>query len=361
MSLRIDNFNPGPAALPLPVIEKIKEDLPNFQQTGMSVLEISHRSDKFDELLAETITRLKRLMGLGDDYRVLFIQGGASLQFAMAPLNLCDGGRPAFIDTGTWSTKAIEQAEKLGFEPEVIASSADRGFCYIPDEFEVPSDAAYLHLVSNNTIKGTQWQSFPRSPVPMVVDMSSDILSRAVDHEQFGLIFAGAQKNLGPAGVCVVIIREDMLERKAHPATPIMLNYATYAEKNSLYNTPPSFAIYVVGLMLAWIEDQAGGLVGIEAQNLAKAKLLYDFMDESEGFYRPTAEKEVRSAMNVTFRLASEELESQFLAEALDQGFGGLKGHRSVGGCRASIYNAISLDQVERLVAFMRGFAGRKG
>ncbi len=359
--MRVDNFNPGPAALPLPVLEKMRNDVPDYQETGMSVLEISHRSEKFDEMLAETTSAFRRLMGLGNEYKILFVQGGASLQFAMVPMNLCADRRPVFIDTGVWSSKAIEQAELLGFNPKVIASSKDRDFSYIPQDFEIPEKESYLHLVSNNTIKGTQWQQFPESPIPIVVDMSSDILSRSIDHQQFSLIFAGAQKNLGPSGVCVVVIHEEMLKRKCHPNTPTMLRYATFAEKNSLYNTPPSFSIYMVGLVLDWIEKDVGGLGAVEKRNRQKADLLYQYMDDSDGFYRPTAQKEFRSHMNVTFRLSSEEMESAFLREALDRGFIGLKGHRSVGGCRASIYNAITLEQVQRLVGFMTDFANRKG
>jgi len=357
---RIVNFGPGPAAIPLPVLEKVKDELLSYRGSGMSVLEISHRSKWFDEIIQTAVARLKRLMGLGDDFQVLFIQGGASMQFAMVPLNLCGGKRPAYINTGTWSTKAIAEAEIQGTRPLVVASSEDRNFAYIPRDYQVPAEAAYLHLTSNNTIKGTQFKTFPQAPVPLVADMSSDILSRPFDPAPFGFIYAGAQKNLGPAGVVVAVIRKDMLSRTPDNL-PTMLRYTTYAAKNSLYNTPPCFTIYIIGLVLEWLEEEMGGLEKVEAQNQAKAKLLYQALDDSGGFYRPTADKDSRSLMNVTFRLADEDLEAGFVAQALENGLGGLKGHKSVGGCRASIYNALSLEEVKALVEFMTEFARRKG
>ena len=361
MPHRIINFNAGPAALPLDVLNRIKDDLPDFGGSGMSVLEISHRSPLFENVLEQAVERVKRLLKLGDEHQPLFIQGGASLQFAMVPMNFCDGRRPAYVNTGTWSNKAIAQAQKLGFDPVVAASSEDEGFRFVPKGYEVPEDAAYLYLVSNNTIKGTQMKSFPTAPVPVVCDMSSDIMSRPFDPAPFGLIFAGAQKNLGPAGVCLAIVRKDMLERKPHAMCPDMLNYDTYASKNSLYNTPPCFAIYVVNLVLGWIEDAVGGLEAMARRNQEKADLLYGCMDKSGGFYRPTADKADRSCMNVTFRLAEEKLEQEFVARAAKNGLGGLKGHRSVGGCRASIYNAVEPDQIRSLVSFMEEFARTQG
>ena len=361
MPHRIINFNAGPAALPLEVLNQIKEDLPDFGGSGMSVLEISHRSPIFDGVVNQAVERVKSLLNLGDDHMPLFIQGGASLQFAMAPMNLCGGKRPAYLNTGTWSNKALAQAQKLGFDPIEAASSEADNFCRIPKGYKVPEDAAYLYLVSNNTIKGTQIKNFPEVTPPLVCDMSSDMLSRPFDPAPFGLIFAGAQKNLGPAGVVLAIIRKDMLDRPPHAMTPDMLNYNSYAAKNSLYNTPPCFAIYVVNLVLGWIQNTVGGLEAMAKRNQAKADLLYGCMDKSGGFYRPTADKEDRSFMNVTFRLADESLEQKFVAEALKNGLGGLKGHRSVGGCRASIYNALEPEEIQTLVSFMEDFAGKNG
>ena len=358
---RIHNFNAGPAALPLPVLEEIREEFLNYKGCGMSVTEISHRSKWFDEIINEAVERAKRLLGLGDDFDVLFIQGGASLQFCMIPMNLALPGKPVdYINTGTWSTKAIKEAEIQGKDVRVVASSEDANFSYIPKGFQIDADASYLHFTSNNTIKGTQWSKFPEAgDVPLVCDMSSDIMSRPFDPRPFGLIYAGAQKNIGPAGAAMVIIRKDMLER-VPDGLPTMLKYTTFAEKNSLYNTPPCFVIYVVSLVLKWLEENIGGLDKMEEINKKKAGMLYDLIDSSD-FYRGTADKDSRSLMNVTFRLPSEELEGKFVQEALDQGLGGLKGHRSVGGCRASIYNAVSLEAVTALADFMKEFERKNG
>jgi len=358
---RIHNFNAGPAALPLPVLEEIREEFLNYKGCGMSVTEISHRSKWFDEIINEAVERAKRLLGLGDDFDVLFIQGGASLQFCMIPMNLALPGKPVdYINTGTWSTKAIKEAKIQGKDVRVVASSEDANFSYIPKEFEIDPDASYLHFTSNNTIKGTQWFQFPEAgDVPLVCDMSSDIMSRPFDPKPFGLIYAGAQKNIGPAGAAMVILRKDMLER-VPDGLPTMLKYTTFAEKNSLYNTPPCFVIYVVSLVLKWLEENIGGLDKMEEINKKKASMLYDLIDSSD-FYRGTADKDSRSLMNVTFRLPSEELEGKFVQEALDQGLGGLKGHRSVGGCRASIYNAVSLEAVTALADFMKEFERKNG
>lgn len=360
MTNRIHNFNAGPSALPLPVLEEIQAEMLDFKSSGMSILEISHRSPPFDEVINETAARVKRLLSLSDDFEVLFIQGGASLQFAMAPMNLCAGMRPAFINTGTWSTKAIAEAKIQGHDPLVVASSEEADFTYIPKDFTVPEGAAYLHFTTNNTIKGTQFHTFPQADCPLVADMSSDIMSRPFDAKPFGLVYAGAQKNLGPAGVCLVIIRKDMLQRTPSTA-PTMLRYTTHAEKNSMFNTPACFAIYAVGLMLKWLEETIGGLDKVAAMNQAKAKTLYDCFDSSEGFFRATAKKDSRSLMNVTFRIKDEGLEAGFVAEALQNGLGGLKGHKSVGGCRASLYNAVSQESVDALVSFMNDFAKRNG
>ena len=362
MEKRIHNFNPGPAALPLPVLEQIQAEMLNFKGSGMSILEISHRSAAFDEVLSDAVDRVTRLLKLPENYKVLFLQGGASFQFFQVPMNLLGPDDEAdYINTGTWSTKAIKEAKILGRTIHVPASSEDRNFCYIPKDIKFTPDAAYVHITSNNTIKGTQWAAFPDTGgVPLISDMSSDIMSRPIDVTRFGLIYAGAQKNLGPAGVTLVIIREDMLER-VPDNLPSMVSYKTHAEKNSTFNTPPCFAIYTVQLTLKWLEESVeDGLEGVARLNRQKAALLYDLLDESD-FYQATADRDSRSMMNVTFRLSDEDLEKKFVAQALENGLGGLKGHRSVGGCRASIYNAVSLDAVKDLVAFMKEFARTNG
>ena len=358
---RIHNFNAGPAALPLPVLEEIQESFLNFAGSGMSVTEISHRSKWFDDVINDAVARVKRILKLDDRYHVLFLQGGASMQFCMVPMNLLGAGDSAdYVNTGTWSTKAIKEAKIQGKSINVVASSEDGNFAYIPGSITFNTDAVYVHLTSNNTIKGTQWAQFPETDgVPIVSDMSSDIFSRPLEMEKFGLIYAGAQKNMGPAGVCLVIIRDDLLGRTPGDI-PTMLRYTTYAEKDSMYNTPPCFAIYTVQLVLKWLEETIGGLDKMAELNQHKAGLLYDYMDRS-GFYRPTAQKESRSLMNVTFRLPSEDLEKTFVAEALANSMGGLKGHRSVGGCRASIYNPTPLAAVEALVDFMQTFERKHG
>ncbi len=358
---RIHNFNPGPAALPLPVLEEIQASFLDFEGTGMSITEVSHRSKQFEAVLNDAVDRTRRLLQLDDRFKVLFLQGGASLQFCMIPMNfLRDGENADYVNTGTWSTKAIKEARILNKQVQVVASSEDRNFSYIPREIAFTPDAAYVHITSNNTIKGTQWPAFPDSgAIPLVADMSSDILSRRFDASKFGLIYAGAQKNIGPAGVCMVIIRDDMLSRV--PATlPTMLSYTTFADKNSLFNTPPCFAIYTVQIVLKWLEDTIGGLAPMAALNRRKADVLYGAIDASE-FYRGTADTDSRSLMNVTFRLPSEDLEKRFVAQAMENGLGGLKGHRSVGGCRASIYNPTPLAAVEALVDFMRTFEKKNG
>lgn len=361
MATRIFNFNAGPAALPLPVLEKIQQEMLDFRGTGMSVLEISHRSKPFESVLDDAITRIKRLLKLDERYHVLFLQGGASLQFCMIPMNLTIPGKPvAYTDTGTWASNAIKQARILGKDITVVASSEDREYTYIPKDFVVPPEAAYLHITSNNTIRGTQWREFPQTGgVPVISDMSSDIFSRAFDPQPFGLIYAGAQKNAGPAGVTLVIVREDMLARVPKDL-PTMLQYTTFAEKKSMFNTPPCFAVYVVDLVMQWLEETIGGLARMEEINRKKAQAVYDCID-THGFYRGTARPDSRSHMNVTFRLPTPELEERFLKEATAGGLGGLKGHRSVGGCRASLYNAVSLEAVQALVEFMNEFARKHG
>ncbi len=361
MSKRIYNFNAGPAALPLAVLEEIQASFLDFQGTGMSITEISHRSKPFDDIVNDAIARTKKLLGVDDNYEVLFIQGGASMQFAMIPMNLLPDDKSAdYVNTGTWSTKAIKEVEILGKKCRVPASSEDKNFSYIPKNIEFDKNAAYIHLTSNNTIKGTQWAEFPDTlGVPIVCDMSSDIMSRPLDMNKFGLIYAGAQKNIGPAGVCMVVIRKDMLDAAADNL-PSMLKYKTYADKKSLYNTPPCFTIYTIQLVLKWLDETIGGLEKMDAINREKAALLYDLFDAGD-FYRGTAEKDSRSLMNVTFRLPSEDLEKKFVADAAANDLGGLKGHRSVGGCRASIYNATSIDAINALISFMKDFEQKNG
>ncbi|MBF0117720.1 MAG: 3-phosphoserine/phosphohydroxythreonine transaminase [Desulfobacterales bacterium] len=358
---RVYNFNAGPATLPLPVLEEVQNNFLNFNGSGMSITEISHRSKWFEDVLNDGINRIKKLLKLDDKYHVLFIQGGASLQFSMVPMNLINGNAPAdYINTGTWAKKAMKEAKILGKPFKVIATSEDKNFSYIPKNFKINSDAVYVHITSNNTIEGTQWDSFPDTyNIPLVADMSSDILCKPFDVKNFGLIFAGAQKNIGPAGVCMVIIREDMLE-KIPDNLPTMLNYKTYTSSNSLYNTPPCFGIYIIQLVAKWIEETIGGLVKMEELNRKKAEMLYKCIDGT-GFYKGTAEKDSRSIMNVTFRLNSEQLEKKFIEEAKKNGLEGLKGHRSVGGCRASIYNAMTLDGICSLVDFMKNFEKNNG
>lgn len=358
---RIYNFNAGPAALPLIVLEEVKESFLNFGGSGMSITEISHRSKFFEEVINDAVARTKRLLKLDEKYNVLFLQGGASLQFDMIPMNLLPDGKTAdYVNTGTWSTKAINEAKILGKNINVVASSKDKNFSYIPKNIQFNSDAVYVHITSNNTIEGTQWADFPDTKgIPLIADMSSDIMSRSFNPEPFGLIYAGAQKNIGPAGVCMVIIREDML-KMVPDNLPSMLKYTTFSTSNSLYNTPPCFSIYMIQLVLKWLEETVGGLDKIEKINNEKAQLLYGTID-SGNFYKGTAEKDSRSLMNVTFRLPSEDLEGKFVQEATKNGLGGLKGHRSVGGCRASIYNATTMDAIKALTGFMKEFEKKNG
>jgi len=358
---RIHNFNAGPAALPLPVLQEIQASFLDFNGSGMSITEISHRSAQFDQVINDAVDRARHLLKIDDSWHVLFIQGGASLQFAMIPMNFLGQGQTAdYINTGTWSTKAIKEAQILGKTIQVTASCEDENFCYIPEAISCNPDARYVHLTSNNTIKGTQFAQFPDTGgIPLVADMSSDIFSRPLPMDKFGLIYAGAQKNLGPSGTCLVIIKKDFLET-ANTDLPSMLKYSTYAGKNSMYNTPPCFGIYTIGLVFKWIQEQFGTLEALAAFNAEKAGMLYDVIDNSD-FYRGTARKHSRSLMNVTFRLPTEDLEKQFVADALKQGLGGLKGHRSVGGCRASIYNAATKEGIQALKDFMIAFEKENG
>ena len=358
---RIFNFSAGPAVLPLQVLEKAQVELLALPGIGMSVLEVSHRSRVFEDILARTEANVRALASIPSNYRVLFLQGGASLQFTMVPMNLLSGGTTAdYLVTGVWATKASEEARKIG-KVHVAATTKAERFSRIPrsEEIVLTPGAAYVHMTSNNTIYGTQWKELPDvADIPLVSDTSSDMFSRSIDVEKHALIYAGAQKNLGPAGVTLVIIREDLLARSA-ASLPAMLSYAVQAEHHSLYNTPPVFAVYVMGLVLEWIKAE-GGLSAVASVNERKAARLYAEIDRT-GFYLGTAQKESRSLMNVTFRLASEELDAKFVKQAAGDGFDGLKGHRSVGGIRASIYNAFPEEGVEALAEFMREFERTNG
>lgn len=355
MSDRIFNFNAGPAALPLDVLTEAQKDFLNYKGEGLSVMEMSHRSKTFDGIIKDAERLMKEVMGIPDGYKVIFMQGGATLQFAAIPMNfLPAGGAADYVNTGTWSTKAIKEAQKLGRVANVIASSEDKNFSYIPKNFNVNTDAGYVHITSNNTIAGTQYQDFPDTGnVPLICDMSSDINCRPVDVSKFAMIYAGAQKNMGPSGVTIVIIREDMMA-KSPDDIPTMTSYKILGGKDSLLNTPPTFGIYMIKLVLEWIQ-KSGGVTAVQKLNAQKAGMLYDAIDNSN-FYRGTVEKDSRSIMNVTFRLPNEDLEKKFVAEALENKMLGLKGHRSVGGIRASIYNAVPLAAIETLVNFMTRF-----
>lgn len=360
MANRVYNFNPGPATLPLPVLERIQGELLDYQGTGMSILETSHRSPEFKQVHEDTKSLLRETAGISDDYHILFTAAGASMQFAMIPLNFLPSGKSAdYVNTGTWSKKAIKEAQIVG-KVNVAASSEDKDFTYIPKKLDLDPNAAYVHITTNNTIKGTQWMSIPDTGgVPLIADMSSDIFCRKMDFNKFSMIYAGAQKNLGPAGVTVVLLRKDLAE-KASEGLNTMLSYGTYIEKDSMFNTPPCFAIYTVKLVLEWVKAQ-GGLEGVEKINDKKQKLLYDTIDSSGGFYRGTVEKEDRSWMNATLRLSNEDLEKTFIAEAKKEGLHGLKGHRSVGGIRVSMYNALPFEGIEKLVGFMKDFQKKNG
>ena len=362
MSPRIHNFNAGPAVLPEPVLRRAQEAVWDVDGSGIGILEHSHRGKLFERVIAEAEADARRLAGIPDDYAVLFLQGGASLQFSMVPMNLLPaGGTADYVVTGVWSEKAVAEARKVG-TVHLAATGQEHGFTRLPrpDECRYSPSPAYVHMTTNNTIYGTQWTGEPPVPagVPLVADASSDIFSRPIDVSRYGLVYAGAQKNLGPSGIVLVIIRKDLLERA--PATlPTVLQYRVHAKERSLYNTPPTFSVWLVGQVLKWIGEQ-GGLAGMAARNEEKARLLYDFLDRSAVF-RGTAEAGSRSRMNVCFRCRDEKLEAEFLSRSEQEGFAGLKGHRAVGGMRASIYNACSRESVAALVALMADFEKRKG
>jgi phosphoserine aminotransferase len=358
---RVYNFSAGPAVLPLSVLEEIQRDLVALPGVGMSILEISHRSTAFEAILAQAEADIRKLAAIPASYKVLFLQGGASLQFSMVPMNLLGPGATAdYIDSGSWAEKAIKEAKRVG-TVNVAATTKEQNYSRLPkqDELKLTPGAAYVHMTSNNTIEGTEYKELPSvGDVPLVSDTSSDMFSRPIDVGRHALIYAGAQKNMGPAGVTIVIIREDLLARSPK-SLPTMLNYAVHAENGSMYNTPPAFAVYTLGLVMKWLIAN-GGLDAIEKANVRKGAKLYAEIDRT-GFFRGTADKDCRSLMNVTFRLSSEDLEKQFVKESTAAGLDGLKGHRSVGGMRASIYNAFPEDGVDALVAFMREFERKRG
>ncbi len=352
---RIYNFSPGPATLPQEVLAQAAKDIVNFNDKGIGLIELSHRSKEFMAVADETEGLLRELMAIPDNYKVLFLQGGASTQFAMIPMNLLGPGQKAtYLNTGTWAKKAIKEANLIA-EAHVAYSSEESSFNHVPKngDYSVDPAAEYLYLVSNNTIYGTQFAEFPKSEKMLVCDMSSDILSRKIDITPFGLIFAGSQKNMGPAGVTTVIIRDDLLDR-APDTLSTMLRYKTHADKGSMFNTPPCFSIYVVGLVCKWLKA-GGGVEAMEEKNKEKAALLYGMIDSTD-FYRGHAQPDSRSLMNITFNLPTPELEAEFIALAGKEGLDGLKGHRSIGGCRASIYNAFPRQGVLDLVDFMKRF-----
>ena len=360
---RVHNFNAGPAALPLPVLERIREELLNWGGSGMSVMEMSHRSPEFEGIAGRAEAGLRKHLAIPDDYAVIFVQGGGSMQFTMVPMNLCLPGKPVdLLHTGTWTAKALAELKK-GVLHNVAASTEAEKFTRVPrqNELRLSPDASYVHMCTNNTIEGTEWQTMPETGgTPLVADMSSDIASRAIDVKKFGLIFAGAQKNLGPSGVTLVIVRKDLAER-ADKGLPTVLQYRTHIKERSLYNTPPTFAIYILGLVMEWMESE-GGLSAIEKRNEAKAKLLYDTIDAG-GFYTCPVQNASRSRMNVVFRVAggNEAIEKKFGEQAAAAGLVGTPGHRSVGGMRVSLYNAVGLDAVQALTAFMREFQRTNG
>lgn len=357
MSDRVYNFSAGPGVLPEPVLKQAQKDIWNIADSGIGILEHSHRGAVFSKVIEETIVRCRQLAGIPDNYKILFLTGGASTQFFMIPMNLLSKDKTAnYIMTGDWSKKAAKEAKLFG-NVHVAGSSEESNFTYIPDKQQTKwsDDAVYAHYTSNNTLFGTEWKNPPQPPagVPLICDMSSDMFSRPIEIEKYGLIYAGAQKNVGPAGVTLVIIRDDLIE-KCNTGLPTMLSYRTHVEKESMFNTPPTFSIYIMGEVFKWLQS-FGGLAAMAEQNSAKARIIYDYLDNSD-FFRPTAEPDSRSLMNITFRGPSEDLEKKFITEATAGGFSGLKGHRSVGGMRASIYNAFPLEGCKKLVDFMKEF-----
>lgn len=356
---RVYNFSAGPSVLPEVVLKQAAEEMLDYNGTGMGVMEMSHRSKAFEEIIQSAEQDLRDLMKIPDNYKVLFLQGGASQQFAAIPMNLMKNGVADYIITGQWAKKAFEEAKRYG-KVKAVASSADKTFSYIPDcsDLDIDDDADYVYICHNNTIYGTAYKKLPNTKGKILVaDMSSDILSQPVNVEDYGLIYFGVQKNVGPAGVVVVIIREDLIRDDVMPGTPTMLKYKTQADADSLYNTPPAYGIYICGKVFKWVKEM-GGLDAMKVHNEKKAAILYDFLDSSK-LFRGTVVKEDRSLMNVPFVTGDEELDAQFVKEAAAAGFVNLKGHRTVGGMRASIYNAMPIEGVEKLVEFMKEFEAK--
>ncbi len=352
--MRVYNFSAGPSMLPVEVLEKAQKEMVEYGKSGMSVMEMSHRSKDYEEIIFGAEALVRELMNVPDNYKILFLQGGGSSQFAMIPMNLAKNKKADYVITGQWAKKAAEEAEKY-MEVNRVASSADKTFSYIPklDKTKFSKDADYFYICYNNTIYGTRYTELPETDAPLVADISSCVMSEEIDVSKFGLLFAGAQKNLGPAGVTLVIVREDLIGETL-PETPTMFDYAIHAKNDSLYNTPPTYSIYTLKLVLEWVKEQ-GGVAAIQKINEAKAKLLYDFLDNSK-LFKGTVVPEDRSLMNVPFVTGNEELDAKFVKEAKEAGFVNLKGHRSVGGMRASIYNAMPVEGVEKLVEFMKKF-----
>lgn len=351
---RVYNFNAGPSAMPLEVLQEVQREFLDFNHTGMSIVEISHRSAAYQEMQDDTVATLKKLLQVPEGYHVVFIQGGGSMQFVMHAANFLKK-KGGYINTGVWSDKAMKAAQFFGETYEIASSKADH-FTYIPakEDFVVQPDTDYVYMTSNNTIHGTEWQTFPNFDIPVICDMSSDFLSRPVDVRQFDLIYAGAQKNVGPAGVVIAIIKDEFL-RNANDNLPLMLQYKTFVDHDSTYNTPPVFDIYFVNKVAHWLDDH-GGLTAMHRRNQVKADMIYSVIDESQGFYKGHARKDSRSLMNVTFNLATPELEKEFVTQAAAQDLIGVKGHRSIGGCRASLYNAVTEEGCAALAAFMKAF-----
>lgn len=362
---RVYNFSAGPATMPEPVLREMRDELLCFPGAGASIMEISHRDKRFVDLLHDARDTIRGLLGIGDDHEVLFVQGGATMQFSMIPMNLlCDSGKPAqYLLTGSWGKKAIKEAKKEG-TAEAIYDAADSNYDHVPEpsQYQVADEAAFLYYCSNETIQGVQFASEPDCPagVPLVSDASSDFLCRPLDVSKYGVLYACAQKNLGPAGVTVVVMRKDLIER-SKGTLPGYLDYKNHADADSEWNTPPTFAIYALGKVVRWIRDEIGGLDAMESINRKKASMLYDAVDQSGGFYRGHAKPESRSMMNVTFNLPNDDLQAKFIAEAGEHSLAALKGHRSVGGIRASIYNAMPISGVETLAGFMADFAKANG
>jgi len=361
---RVFNFNAGPAALPLAVLERIREELLDWRGTGMSVMEMSHRSPEFESINAAAEAGLREHLAIPEEFAVIFVQGGGTMQFTMAPMNLCLANKPVdLIHTGAWTAKALGELKK-GIAHRIAGTTEPVKFTRVPNESELSlsADASYVHICTNNTIEGTQYHSIPATgEVPLVADMSSDIASRPIEVKKFGLIFAGAQKNLGPSGATVVIVRKDLAER-ADKNLPTLLQYRTHIKEKSLYHTPPTFAIYIIGLVMEWI-NSLGGIMAVQKRNEAKARLLYDTIEGSNGFFKCPVEKDSRSLMNVVFRIAGgdEAIEKEFANQAEAAGLVGTPGHRSVGGMRISLYNAVELAAVKALTGFMKEFQRKRG